>query len=283
MLNMREVMAPQSLDEALACLQNKNSIPLAAGTDIIPQMRDGLLKDVSLVDLHYLSPQLGGIHMQQGCLHIGAMATHAQIARHPDVLVQIPMLAYACNLVGSAQIRNRATIGGNIGNASPAADSVPVLVAADAQVVFLTVEGEQTLPLCDFLVAPRRTKLPHGGLITKIIVPIPDGGWKGGYYKVGGRTALTIAIVSCALLYNKKSGFCVAYGSMSASVKRLPTLEAALLEHQPPTQEDLQKAAGACMSPISDVRASAEYRLAVAANLLWQARVELNESDACNE
>lgn len=282
MLKARQIVMARSIDEAFTFLQNENTIPLAAGTDIVPALRDGVLSEISLVDLHHLK-ELSYIRYQNQCLHIGALTTHAEISRHPDVQGKIPMLAYACGLVGSAQIRNRATIGGNIGNASPAADSVPVLVAAGTQVVFQTKSEKQTMLLSEFLVAPRKTKLPRSGIITQIIIPVPEGGWQGGYYKVGGRTSLTIAIVSCALLYNEKSGYRVAYGSMSPSIKRLPQIEQFLLENKNISQKELQKIVKESLSPISDIRAGSDYRLAVAANLLWQSWYELQQSGACNE
>ncbi len=281
MSKAKEIVMAKSMEEALDYLQNENTIPLAAGTDIVPALRDGLLPEISLVDLHHLSNELNDIKYQDGCIHIGAMATHAEISRYPDVMAKIPMLAYACGLIGSAQIRNRATIGGNIGNASPAADSVPVLVAAGSEVEFRTKDEKRTMLLADFMVAPRKTELPRGALITKIIVPIPEGGWKGGYYKVGGRTSLTIAIVSCALLYNKKAGCRVAYGSMSPRIRRIGELEKFLSQSK--TQKQFQEKVGGLLSPISDVRASADYRLTVAANLLFQGWYELQQNTSCNE
>ena len=282
MLKAKQIYMPKNIDEALACLQNEDAIPLSAGTDIVPALRDGILSDISLVDLHHLN-ELNYIDYHDGCMHIGAMATHADISRHPDIQTKIPALAYACGLVGSAQIRNRATIGGNIGNASPAADSVPVLVAARSQVVLQTKKEKQTMLLSDFLVAPRRTKLPKGGLITEVIIPVPDGGWQGGYYKVGGRTSLTIAIVSCALLYDEKFGCRVAYGSMSPRIKREPLIEQFLLDNKTASKNELDKIAAESLAPISDVRAASEYRLAVAANLLWQGWYELKQSRTCYE
>jgi CO/xanthine dehydrogenase FAD-binding subunit len=206
MLSFERVYTPGSLNEALGLLQTPGIRPIAAGTDILPAARDGAYAGITLLDLSPLRNGLSYIRFEDDRLKIGALTTHAAIAASPLVLEKAPVLASACGQLGSVQIRNRATLGGNVVHASPAADSVPFLVAAGASVVVQTSDGASEMPVADFLVGPRRTRLPPGGLVTEIIVPVPKGGWRGVYYKVGGRTSLTIAIVSVAVLKSRTTG-----------------------------------------------------------------------------
>jgi CO/xanthine dehydrogenase FAD-binding subunit len=274
MTNIRQVITPRSLQDALKLLQEPGIRPIAAGTDIIPAARDGALPDLSLLDLTPLKPVLSGIRAEGGALRIGALTTHTSISESRLVQAFMPVLSTACGQIGSVQIRNRATLGGNIVNASPAADSVPILVAAGASVIIKTASGMTQMPIADFLVGVRKTQLPPGGLVTEIVVPIPNGGWRGGYYKVGGRTSLTIAIVSAAIIKNGDD-WRVAYGSMSAKISRCSPVEAYLSSAQCAERTELFKLISGALTPISDVRASAEYRLDVAANITWLGYSEL--------
>ncbi len=274
MLSFKQVYSPGSITEALEILQKPDIKPIAAGTDIIPAARDGALSELSLLDLTPLQDELSSIRFDNGCLKIGAMATHAAIAESPLVQENAPVLAAACSQIGSVQIRNRATLGGNVVHASPAADSVPFLTAAGASVVIKTTDGTFEIPIADFLIGPRQTALPAGGLVTEIRIPIPEGGWQGIYHKVGGRTSLTIAIVSVAMLKNG-SDWRVAYGSMSAKIARSGPIEAFLASGAAGDQCAVADVIKKTLRPISDVRAGSEYRLTVAANLTWLGYREL--------
>ncbi len=275
MLSIQDVYTPASLDEALELLQKPGIKPIAAGTDILPAARDGLLTGLSLLDLTPLKDALSYIRFENGCLKIGALTTHTAIAANPLVKENAPVLASACGQIGSVQIRNRATLGGNVVHASPAADSVPFLVAAGASIVIKTSDGTSEMPIADFLVGPRKTMLPDGGLVTEICVPVPDGGWQGVYHKVGGRTSLTIAIVSVAVL---KSGddWRAAYGSMSAKIARCTPVEAFLASGAADDKRAVADIVKKTLKPISDVRASSVYRLELASNLTWLSYHELN-------
>lgn len=277
MLSIKQVYNPTSLPAALERLQEPGTKPMAAGTDLIPAARDGAFSDLTLVDLSPLRDKLSDIRYEGGILKIGAMATHDAIARSPLVQAHAPVLAASCGQIGSIQIRNRATIGGNVAHGSPAADSVPFLAASGASVVIQTAEGITHMPITDFLVGPRQTALPIGGLVTEIDIPIPEGGWQGVYYKVGGRTALTIAIVSTAILKNGKD-WRVAYGSMSAKIDRCTPVEAFLAEGSAHDRSAVADIVSKTLRPISDVRASSGYRLAVASNLSWLGYHELTTS-----
>ncbi len=278
MLNFKHVYTPGSLREALTMLQTPDVRPIAAGTDILPAAREGAHDGISLLDLMPLQGELSAIRFDDGCLRIGALATHTAIAGSALVREKAPVLAAACGQIGSVQIRNRATLGGNVVHASPAADSVPFLVAAGASVVMQTLSGTTELPIGDFLLGPRKTALPSGALVTEIVIPIPDGGWQGVYYKVGGRTALTIAIVSVAML---RSGddWRVAYGSMSAKINRCTPVERVLADSSTLDKSAIDTVVRQTLKPISDVRAGSEYRLTVASNLTWLGHQELAGTD----
>ena len=267
MLNIKDIQSCDDVNSALAYLSTHPAAkPLAAGTDIIPAVRDHLISDVELLDLHKLE-DLDYIKYENHSIKIGAMTTHDTISNAPLIKQYIPALSHACGQIGSAQIRRRATIGGNICHASPAADSVPVLVAAGSSVTYRTVNESKTLLLEEFLVGPRRTQLPAGALLKEISIPIPEGGWIGDYYKVGGRTALTIAITSVAVLYGFGE-WRVAYGSMSAHVERTRNVEEHLTQNNV-TKESIRETVDKNLSPISDIRASAQYRSIAAGNLTW--------------
>lgn len=275
MLNIKEIHSCDTLNEALTFLHTHPEVkPIAAGTDVIPAVRDHLTENPVLLDLHKLQ-ELNYIKFEDGFVKIGVMTTHDTLSNSPLIRQYIPALARACGQIGSAQIRRRATIGGNICHASPAADSVPVLVAAGASVTYRSKDTSHTLLLEEFLTGPRRTRLPAGALLTEISVPIPEGGWIGDYYKVGGRTALTIAITSAAVLYGLGE-WRVAYGSMSAHVERSRDVEEHLSKDNV-TRESISQVVSQSLSPISDVRASAAYRSIAAGNLTWLGWHEIYE------
>ena len=275
-LELRELSFPQSFSELIEKMDG-GSLPIAGGTDILPLCRDGKLKVDALADMEALRGELGLVYFSEDTLEIGALTTMDTLSRHQTVKRLFPALAQAAGAVGSQQIRNRATLGGNIVHASPAADSVPPLVAAGAVVVLRGAAGERSLLLEDFLMGPGKTALTESDaseLLTAVRVPIPQEGWRGGYTKVGGRTALTISIASVAMLYSAQTGYRVAYGSVAARVRRALTLEEALTAGEEQRLSALIKGA---ISPISDVRASADYRRKLCVNLTLLARSQLQK------
>ena len=263
MVSVTSLAAPATLPEALELLAG-GGMPLAGGTDIVPLCRDGKIKDAALVDLSRLAGRMGAIELENGVLSIGAM-TRLDVCQHSGaVLAACPALAAACGMVGSRQIRNRATVAGNIAHASPAADTVPVLVAAGAKLVLESTSGRREALLEDVLLGPGKTAIAPGELITAILVPVPQGGWQGGYEKLGGRTAMTISIAAVAVLYHKDTGYRAAYGAVSPAVRRAAAVENALNSGD---EAALPQAVAACVSPIGDIRASAAYRARVCENL----------------
>jgi len=268
LLSVEKIYGCETISQALDQLSgDSGAIPLAAGTDIIPVLRDRGMGKVRLVDLHSIK-ELNYIHLEDGMLRIGAMTTHQAIATSEIVKKHLPALAYACSQVGSAQIRRRATIGGNICHASPAADTLPVLIAADACAVIRTREYRKTILLEKIFTGVKKTSLPQGALLEEISILLPDGGFRGNYYRLGGRKALTISISSVAVLQGT-DGIHVAYGSMGPTVKRVKVIEEYLNSCAGANKTVIRELVRQSLSPISDIRASREYRLEVASNFTW--------------
>ncbi len=276
LLPVERIYQCESVSQALDCLAaDGEALPLAAGTDLVPVLRDRAMDRARLVDLHGLK-ELDYIRFEDGMLRIGAMATHQSIAASDKVKEMLPALAHACSQVGSAQIRRRATIGGNVCHASPAADTLPVLIAAEACAVTRSKEFRKTVLLEQFITGVKTTSLPQDSLLEEIIILIPEGGWKGNYYRLGGRNALTIAISSVAVLKGSR-GIRAAYGSMGPTVKRIGAVEEYLNSCREAKRSILRVLAEQNLSPISDIRATREYRLDVAANFTWLGYRELAE------
>lgn len=273
MLPVVDILTPATLPEALAMLKS-GAVPLAGGTDIVPLCRDGKMKDVLLADLSRIAEQLSGIRLENGVLSIGAMARLDECQHSETVRAACPALAVACGLVGSRQIRNRATMAGNIAHASPAADTVPVLVAAGARLTLESADGQREALLEDLLRGPGKTDIAPGELITAVLVPAPRGGWRGGYAKLGGRTAMTISIASVAVLFHKDAGYRVAYGAVSPAIRRATAVEAAMGGRD---EAALAQAVASAISPIGDIRATATYRVRVCENLTRQLYRQIRE------
>ena len=273
-LSIDRIYQCKTIDQAMDHLkQDPSAIVLAAGTDIIPALRDRVQEHVRLVDLQGIQG-LDLIRLEEGILRIGSMATHQEIADSPVVGDLLPALAQACRLIGSPQIRRRATIGGNICHASPAADTLPVLVAAGAHAVIRSPEGKRTVLLEQFTTGVKKTIIPQAAILEEITIPIPEGGWKGSYYRLGGRNALTISIAAAAVIRDTDE-FRVAYGSMAPVVRRIQAVETYLNTCEHADKAVLNDLTTQSLSPISDIRASKEYRTQVAANFTWLGWQEL--------
>lgn len=267
-IKIRDYTAPKTLEQALELL-NTGDYKVGAGcTDLMPQVRDGKYRDISLLDLRLLKKELSGICLKDGALHIGAMTRHDDIACDPLVLEYIPPLATACGQIGSAQVRKRGTIGGNILNASPAADSVPALVAADASVVLVSYNGTRQCKLTALLRGPGRTDIAKNEIMTEIVIPVANGPWTGSFFKVGPRNALTISVADAVVLHNDTDGYRIACGSVAATVVRALETEKLFNQGQPISKQAMEKALSQDIHPIDDVRASGHYRSSVLRNLL---------------
>jgi xanthine dehydrogenase small subunit len=267
------VQSPQSLSEAYALMASDAWRPIAGGTDVMVQITGEIGEPPDrLLDLWRLD-ELRGIRVADDVLVIGSLATYTEIRRSPLVLERLPALAEAAATIGAAQIQNRGTLGGNVANASPAGDTLPVLLASDAELVLGSVRGERSVPASRFWTAYRVTARADDELIVRIRLPLPAGRIVR-FRKVGTRRAQAISKVVLALSYREDGGVWrdvrVALGSVAATPIRAAETER-VLEGAAPRETVADHAAATLareLQPIDDVRSTAEYRRAVSARVL---------------
>jgi CO/xanthine dehydrogenase FAD-binding subunit len=270
-----DYVRPHTLAEAVQCLADTRWRLLAGGTDLYPQA-GGHLAGATL-DLTGL-PDLQGILRGAG-LRIGAATSWSDIAA-ADLPPALRALQGAALQVGGRQIQNAATLGGNLCNASPAADGVPPLLVAGAEVELASASGVRRLPLSDFILGPRRTALRSDELLAAVI--LPEAGLRGrsAFLKLGARRHLVISIVMVAARIVVDRGQVVeaalAVGSCGPKAVRLPGVEAALVGRPAASAAAGIVAADVadCLQPIDDVRGSAVYRVGAAVELLRRAVAE---------
>lgn len=250
-----------SLDEALRLLREERRTPLAGATDLYVALNFGTLDAQRFVDIWPLR-ELREITLRDGGVRIGALATYTSIVRSPILQHALPMLVDAARQIGGVQIQNRGTLGGNIANASPAGDSLPVLAAADARVVVRSEGGERSVSINEFYTGYRRSVLRSDELIVAVDVPRIEGPqW---FRKVGTRAAQAISKVVMAAVRAPTPR--VAIGSVAPTVVRLPRTEAALGGGA--TIDEAARVLADEIKPIDDLRSTAAYRQHVSANLL---------------
>jgi CO/xanthine dehydrogenase FAD-binding subunit len=255
-------LRPRTLVDALAMLRDEGPLtPLAGCTDLYVGLQFGTLRGQRFIDLWPLT-ELRGIAGDRSLLRIGSLTTFSDLAQSPLVRRRLPMLVAAAREVGGRQIQNRGTIGGNVANASPAGDSLPVLAACDAVVVLQSASGERRVPITQFYTGYRASVRRADELIAAIEIAKVEGAqyWR----KVGTRRAQAISKVMCAAVRGPVVR--VALGSVAPTVIRLPQTEAVLTSGG--TLEAAQDVLRAEIAPIDDIRSTAAYRRAVAANLL---------------
>jgi xanthine dehydrogenase small subunit len=218
-----------------------------------------------LLDLTGIA-EIRGIEETAAGLKIGATTTFGEIRRSPAVLARFPALATASGQIGGWQIQNRATLGGNLANASPAGDSLPVLLALDATIVAAGPRGRREIPCSDFFVGYRRTALAEDEILAWVLLPAPPSGTVQAFRKVGTREAQAISKVVVAMAgrveNGRIAGLRLAAGSVAAVPLRLAQAEAAA-EGLPPGPEAAERAgqaAAAEVTPIDDVRSTGAYR-----------------------
>jgi CO/xanthine dehydrogenase FAD-binding subunit len=265
------VLVPSTLDEAMAALgAHPEALVLAGGTDLMVEINEAhrrLVGDETVVTVTRI-PELTAwsVDTPAAQLRLGAGVTYAELAR-PPLAELVPALGQAARTVGSPQIRNAATIGGNLATCSPAGDGLPVLAALDATVELVGSEGVRTMPVADFMVGVKRTARRPGELITAVTVPLLDG-WQG-YAKVGVRNAMVIAIAGACLAVDRPSrSVRIALGSVAPTIVRAPDAEAAVaaaIDWDHGAVDDaavgaFAAAVAAVARPIDDHRASAAYR-----------------------
>ncbi len=239
-------------------LQEKPPLtPLAGGTDLYVGLNFGTLTAKRFLNLWTLP--LRKIEMRGDILSIGALATYTQIIRSPIVRKRLPILIAASREIGGIQIQNRGTLGGNVANASPAGDTLPVLAVAEAIVVLASVDGTRRVPFNSFYAGYRKSVMHPDELIVALeIPPVERRQW---FRKVGTRAAQAISKVVMAAVLGPRPKLAV--GSVAPTVIRLSKTEAALAAGGSGEQALLEE-----IKPIDDIRSTAEYRRRVAVNLL---------------
>lgn len=257
--------SPATLNEALAALRREPGLlPIAGCTDLMVATAGKRAAVPGVLDLLAIA-ELRGIHEHGAALDIGATTTFSEIAVSPLVQRWFPALVEAAGQVGGWQIQNRATIGGNVANASPAGDSLPVLLALGATVIVAGPEGDREIPYSDFHLAYRRTALRPGELITRLRLPRPATDSVQAFRKVGTRQAQAISKLAVAMLGRARDGVVASLtlgaASVAATPVRLRAAEAAAVG-QPvaAAAESAARAAAESVTPIDDVRSTAEYR-----------------------
>ncbi len=283
---MNELLRPASLDEAVAALAAQPNLkPIAGCTDLLVMEaieRDDLPAVLDLLAIEDLS----GIEETEVGVRIGATTTFTEIRRSPVIQQHFPALVEAAASIGGWQIQNRATIGGNVVNASPAGDSLPVLLALGAGVEVASTEGSRRVPYEEFHTGYRQTALAEGELLTAIHLPVPTTGSRQAFVKVGTRQAHAISKVVVGALARVEDGRFVEVrfgaGSVAATPIRLRAAEDAVLGH--PAGNDTAQAAGRAaadsVEPIDDVRSTARYRKVVLGRIIARIVRELgNDAD----
>ena len=260
-------------EDLLDALRKDGAWLLSGGTDLVVKMRSGLVRPKSLVDPAGV-PELCGIETTSDALRIGAATPLAEILASKDVAGRAPLLVDVVRTLGSIQIRHRATLGGNLANASPAADSAIPLLLYEAALELRSGDGDRTVPIGEFFLGPGRTLLRRGEYIRTVSIPASRDDWLPFFHKVGRRRALTIAIASVGGLAAAPRGSAVdvrlAAGSVAPVPLRLRSVER-WLAGRALDDEAIAHAgelAAQEVSPIDDVRATAPYRRAVIRDLV---------------
>lgn len=267
-----DLRRPSGLAQALDWLAEDPQLrPLAGGTDLMVKHEDGSLGPARLLDLSGLV-DLRGIRQVEGELEIGAAVCYADLQSHPEVLARVPLLAQAAGQTGARAIQERGTLGGNLANASPAADSAPALIAHGAQLLLTSVEGTRRLPVEDFFLGYRLTALRPGELITALRFP-PCQHEVSYFRKVGARRAQAISKVMLAATgrWTDHGLECrIGLGSVAAVTLRCRQVEDFLSRSAgaPGWKDAAARLLRDSIHPIDDVRSTAQYRRQVAGNLL---------------
>ena len=247
-------------------LRDDPRMPVAGATDVYVAVNFGTLEPTRLLDIWGLD-ELRGISLRGETVVIGALATYTSLIRSQIIAERLPMLVEASRLVGGPQIQNRGTVGGNIANASPAGDSLPVFAAVDAVLVLRDATGERRVPFADFYTGYRATVMRPDELIVAVeIDPVEGKQW---FRKVGTRAAQAISKIVVAAVRAPSPR--IAFGSVAPTVIRVPKTEDALASGA--SIDEAAKILASEIAPIDDLRSSADYRRRVATNLLrrfWQ-------------
>jgi carbon-monoxide dehydrogenase medium subunit len=267
--------APESLEGAVALLAGAKGEArvLAGGTDLLVQMRADIVDPDLIVDIKRI-PETRAITEEKGGWRIGAAVTGAELKDHPRLRKVWPGLIEAANLIGSTQVQGRATLGGNLCNGSPAADSVPALIAAGAVATLVGPGGRRDLPVEDVMLGPRQLALQKGEIVASFLLPPRPPRSSDAYLRFIPRTEMDIAVVGAGVsLTLDANGVItaarVSLGAVAARVLLVSEAAQAIIGSRldKPAQDRLEAAARAACRPIDDKRGTTEFRIDVAAVL----------------
>ncbi|MBS1811361.1 MAG: xanthine dehydrogenase family protein subunit M [Acidobacteria bacterium] len=270
-----DLQTPANLAEALRLLADAPGVwkPFAGGTDLMVLLEAGKLAHKQFISLWHL-PELRGISITDDSITLGAMTTYSQVQTHPILQREFPLLCQAASWTGSVAIQNRGTIGGNIANASPAADSLPALLVYEAELELVSARGARWVSYQSFHTGYKQMAMRSDELIKAIRLPRTTNQWIQHSRKVGTRKAQAISKVCIAALAkienNTIHDIRLAFGSVAPGPLRCVQTEAVLKSRaiDDATIKDARSALAAELTPIDDIRSTAEYRLRVAGNLL---------------
>ncbi len=278
MTEVQDYAAPRSLAEAADILRAGNVTILAGGTDVMPQSRGGRVAlRPTLMSLRYI-PELRGLTQREDTLRIGALTSITELLNSSIVQERLRVLHQACDHFASDQIRNVATLGGNVCNASPAGDTLVPLLVLNARAVLVSKPNgsltTRTVPLGAFFTGPGRTTRASGELLIAIEVPLPGDGFISEFFKFGTRPGLDISTIAIGFGGSRDKNLLrdvrLAFGAVAPTPIRAPQTEAAL-EGKSLDEAAIAaaiEAAGHDIHPISDIRASEWYRRELVQNIL---------------
>jgi carbon-monoxide dehydrogenase medium subunit len=273
---------PATLDEALFLLDTKpDGVLLAGGTDLLVDLKQGKRFHPDVISLTRIA-DLGTIEVQDGSLFIGAGVTHNQLVHSPLIQQLCAAVGEAAQTIGTEQIRNTATVGGNLCTAASCADTAPILIALGAGIEIVGREGRRTLPLAEFFIDHRQTALAKNEILTKIIVPIPPPGTGAAFEKFGLRGASNISVASLAAVVRVVDGHCTEACLVMGAVAPTPKVSVHAAElvqgrsisaiaDDPLLLEQVGKAVAGDAAPIDDLRGTAAFRRNIIATLAQRA------------
>lgn len=271
-----ELVVPRTLAEALALVREEPGVwrPFAGGTDLMVLLEAGRLEQRKFFSIAHLK-ELRGVEESGEFVSVGALTTYTDVRRSETIAREFPMLVEAARETGGVAIQNRGTVGGNIANASPAADTPPALLAYGAEVELVSSGGTRSVDYAEFHTGYRQTVMRADELIARVRLRRPSAGARHFYRKVGTRRAQAISKVCFAALAEVGEGGVlnevrVALGSVAPTVVRCRETEGLLRGRRPDevSAKDAADALARDVAPIDDVRSTARYRLRVAQNLL---------------
>ena len=268
MLAEFEMFTPKTLLEALdlLALNQSHTALVAGGTNLVVDLRSGRHTPEVVINIDRLS-ELRGIHQSDGQIVIGGLTTINELIDSPIIREVAPNLFFAAKMFANPIIRNRATVGGNLADASPAGDTIPPFLALDAEVELVSYAGSRWVPLDAFFMGVRKTVIKENELLSAVRFTVPDKNTRHAYYKLGLRKADAISVISVAVsLEISPNNVCkkarIALGSVAPRPLRAKEAESQLegKEITPGLAGEAAKLAVKAVSPISDIRGSADYR-----------------------